>query len=99
MSIYTIYTEKEQSQGRVDCIVETDKYIYIFEFKLDGTAEAALQQIEDKGYARPYGADPRKLYRIGAIVFLLRQALLTIGRWEGEATPGIHLLCSVPLSV
>ena len=40
MSIYTVYTEKEQSQGRVDCIVETDKYIYIFEFKLDGTTEA-----------------------------------------------------------
>ena len=66
MSIYTVYTEKEQSQGRVDCIVETDKYIYVFEFKLDGTAEAALKQIEDKGYARPYGADPRTLYRIGA---------------------------------
>ena len=66
MSIYTVYTEKEQSQGRVDCIVETDKYIYIFEFKLDGTAEAALKQIEEKGYARPYEADARKLYCIGA---------------------------------
>ena len=66
MSVYTVYTEKEQSQGRVDCIVETDKYVYVFEFKLDGTAEAALKQIEDKGYARPYEADVRKLYRIGA---------------------------------
>ena len=66
MSIYTVYTEKEQSQGRVDCIVETDKYIYVFEFKLDGTTEAALKQIEEKGYARPYEADARKLYRIGA---------------------------------
>ena len=35
------------------------------EFKLDGTADEALQQIEDKGYARPYEADERKLYRIG----------------------------------
>ena len=66
MSVYTVYTEKEQSQGRVDCIVETDKYVYIFEFKLDGTAESALKQIEEKGYARPYGADSRTLYRIGA---------------------------------
>ncbi len=65
MSIYTVYTEKEQSQGRLDCIVETDKYVYIFEFKLDGTAEAALKQIEEKGYARPYEVDARKLYRIG----------------------------------
>lgn len=37
-----------------------------FEFKLDGTAAEGLRQIEDKGYARPYGADPRKLYKIGA---------------------------------
>ena len=37
----------------------------IFEFKLDGTADEALQQIEDKGYARLYEADERKLYRIG----------------------------------
>ena len=66
MSIYTVYTEKEQSQGRVDCIVETDKYVYIFEFKLDGTTEAAIKQIEEKGYTRPYEADARKLYRIGA---------------------------------
>ena len=67
MSLYTVYTEKEQSEGRVDCIVETDKYVYIFEFKLDGTAGEALAQIEAKGYARPYEADARKLFRIGAV--------------------------------
>ena len=67
VSIYTVYTEKEQSEGRVDCIVETDKYVYIFEFKLDGTAAEALAQIEAKGYARPYEADARKLFRIGAV--------------------------------
>ena len=67
MSLYTVYTEKEQSEGRVDCIVETDKYVYIFEFKLDGTASEALAQIEAKGYARPYEADARKLFRIGAV--------------------------------
>ena len=65
LSVYTVYSEKEQSQGRVDCIVETSDYIYIFEFKLDGSAEQALQQIKDKGYAKPYLADPRKLYQIG----------------------------------
>ena len=67
VSVYTVYTEKEQSEGRVDCIVETDKYVYIFEFKLDGTASEALAQIEAKGYARPYEADARKLFRIGAV--------------------------------
>ena len=67
VSIYTVYTEKEQSEGRVDCIVETDKYVYVFEFKLDGTASEALAQIEAKGYARPYEADARRLFRIGAV--------------------------------
>lgn len=65
ISCYTVYTEKEQSEGRVDCIVEVPGYVYIFEFKLDGTAAEALAQIESKGYARPYAADPRRLYRIG----------------------------------
>ena len=65
ISCYTVYTEKQQSEGRVDCIVETPDYIYIFEFKLDGTADEALAQIEEKGYARPYEADNRPLYQIG----------------------------------
>ena len=67
VSCYTVYTEKQQSERRVDCIVETPNYIYIFEFKLDGTADEALQQIEDKGYARPYEADSRKLFKIGTV--------------------------------
>ena len=50
VSVYTVYTEKEQSEGRVDCIVETPDYVYIFEFKLDGSANEALKQIEEKNY-------------------------------------------------
>ena len=42
-----------------------EDYIYIIELKIDNTAEAALQQIEDKCYARPFAADPRKLFKIG----------------------------------
>ena len=65
MSVYTVCIEREQSEGRVDCVVETPKHVYIFEFKLDGSAEKALQQIEEKGYARPYEADSRAVYKIG----------------------------------
>ncbi|MCI5707007.1 MAG: ATP-binding protein [Odoribacter sp.] len=65
MSVYTVLVEKEQSEGRVDCIVETPQYVYIFEFKLDGTAADALRQIEEKGYARPYESDARQLYKVG----------------------------------
>ena len=65
ISTFLIYTEKAQSQGRVDCVVETPRFIYIFEFKLDGSASEALKQIEENGYAREYATDSRKLYRIG----------------------------------
>lgn len=65
VSVYTVYTEKAQSKGRVGCIVETKKHVYIFEFKLDGSAEDALRQIEEKGYARPFGSDGRTVHKIG----------------------------------
>ena len=65
LSTYMVYTEKQLSQGRADCIIEAEKFVYIFEFKLDGTADVALQQIEDRGYALPYANDPRTLYKIG----------------------------------
>ena len=65
ISTYLVYVEKQQSQGRVDCVIETDKFIYILEFKLDGSAEEALQQINDKGYVREYASDSRKLFKIG----------------------------------
>lgn len=65
ISSYTVFIEKEQSEGRVDCIVETTHDVYIFEFKLDGSAEEAIQQIEDKGYAREYESDPRRIHKIG----------------------------------
>ena len=66
ISCYTVYTEKQLSEGRADCIIETDGYVYIFEFKLDGTATEALQQIHDRGYGKAYEADPRPTYLIGA---------------------------------
>lgn len=64
-SCYITYIEKEQSYGRLDCCVETPKYVYVFEFKLDGSAEAALQQIDDKGYATEFLASGKKIYKIG----------------------------------
>ena len=63
---WKVYAEKASGRGRADCIVETDSHVYIFEFKLDGSAEDALRQIEEKGYARPYASDTRSVIRIGA---------------------------------
>lgn len=62
------YTQAEYhtSKGRIDLLVKTDKYIYIMEFKLDGTAEQALQQINEKNYSAPFASDSRTIIKIGA---------------------------------
>lgn len=60
-----IRSEDTQSRGRVDCILEMEKYVYIFEFKLDKSPEEALRQIEERGYARPYAIDSRQVVCIG----------------------------------
>ncbi len=57
--------EYHTSEGRIDLVLQTDKFIYIMEFKLNGTAEEALQQINDKHYALPFEMDERKLFKIG----------------------------------
>ncbi|MCS2442378.1 PD-(D/E)XK nuclease domain-containing protein [Bacteroides uniformis] len=61
------YTQVEYhtSEGRVDLVLKTDRYIYIMEFKFEGTAEEALRQIDEKHYAQPFEADGRPLFRIG----------------------------------
>lgn len=66
-SLLGFYTEAEYhtSQGRIDMVVKTKEYIYVMEFKLEGTAEEAIKQINEKQYAAPFASDPRKLYKIG----------------------------------
>lgn len=57
--------EVQSARGRADAVVKTPKYIYVFEFKLNGTAEDALKQIDEKGYLIPYQADGREVIKIG----------------------------------
>ena len=57
-------TEVHSAKRRADAIVQTPDYVYVFEFKLGGTAEEALQQINDKGYAEPFKADSRKIIKV-----------------------------------
>ena len=65
LGFYSTVAEKETSEGRIDCVVECPDCVYIIEFKLNGSAEAALKQIEDKGYTKPYAADNRKVIALG----------------------------------
>ena len=74
-----IINEKTQAVGRVDCIIELKDYVYIFEFKLDGSADEALQQIEEKNYAKPYLADKRKVICIGVN---FSSTTMTVEEWK-----------------
>lgn len=60
-----VRAEYHTSRGRIDLVMQTDDYTYVMEFKLDGTAEDALQQISDKDYALPFVTDATKVVRIG----------------------------------
>ena len=78
LSCYTTLIEKQNSKGRADIIVESDNDIYIFEFKLDGSVEEALKQIEEQQYALPYLNDPRSVHKIGVNI---SSATRTVDSW------------------
>ncbi|MEE1089734.1 MAG: AAA family ATPase, partial [Bacteroidaceae bacterium] len=67
MGLY-IQAEYRTSRGRIDLLIGTDKYVYIIELKLDGSAEEALAQINAKDYALPFAVDGREVVKIGANV-------------------------------
>ena len=58
-------TEVRTSDGRIDILVRTDRYVYIMELKYDSSADEALAQIERKGYALPWAIDSREVIEIG----------------------------------
>ena len=70
--------EYNTSRGRVDLVLKTSDYIYVMEFKLDGTAEEAMAQIDEKGYASAFAADGRKVVKVGVN---FSSETRTIDRW------------------
>ncbi len=61
-----VVCEQHTSEGRSDIVIETTDYVYIMEFKVNGSAEEALKQIEEKGYAQRYRAGKAQIIEIGA---------------------------------
>ena len=82
---FVVRTEEASAAGRSDMVVETERAVYVFEFKLDGTVDDALEQIDGKGYLIPYlgrkGADgkPKDLYKVGVN---FDGATRTLGGWK-----------------
>lgn len=62
---FYIEAERRTSDGRIDAVVKTQDYIFVFEFKLDKPAQEALEQIDNKEYMLPFSVDGRKLFKIG----------------------------------
>ncbi len=60
-----VEVERHTTNGRMDILVQTKDFIYIFELKIDKSADVALQQIDEKGYAKPFANDLRHLFKIG----------------------------------
>jgi hypothetical protein len=76
-----VNAEVRNAVGATDVVIKTPKYIYIVEIKIDATPEVALAQIEEKGYATPFLADGRKLFKIGVN---FSTASRTIEAWKVE---------------
>ena len=74
-------TEVKSAVGRADVVIKMQDAIYVLEFKMNGTAEEALAQINSKGYAIPYEADHRKVVKVG---INFDSTTRTIGDWEIE---------------
>lgn len=73
--------ERHSARGSADMTIQTDKYIYIIEFKVDKSPEVALRQIEEKGYAKPFARDSRQLIKVG-VEFSLEARNIT--NWEAK---------------
>ena len=58
--------EQRTSDGRIDITLETERNVFIFEFKVDSSAEDAIRQIRDKEYWLPYSSSGKEIFLIGA---------------------------------
>ena len=58
-------SEVRIAHGRIDTMVETKKFVYCFEFKLNEPAKKALEQINSKDYFLPWKGSGKQLFKIG----------------------------------
>ena len=78
---YHVEIESHTNKGRMDMTVKTKDYIYIFEFKFNKSAEEAMAQINEKGYAEPCLSDGRSIVKVGVN---FSTACRNIDRWVVE---------------
>lgn len=79
-----VEAEARTSSGRIDAVVKAGTHIYIFEFKLDGSAEAALDQIRDKEYWLKHRAEGKDITLVGASFGAAERNLV---EWKSASPP------------
>ena len=77
-------SEIATESGRIDAVVKTKDRIYVFEFKLRGTAAEAMAQIHDKRYFEKYLADSRQITLVAAA---FDKKSRNIGKWLAKPVP------------
>ena len=83
-SLFGRYVEVEvhTPTGRVDIVMKTEKAIYLFELKLNMSAQAAMKQIDLKDYASKFALSGLPIVKVGINFDPERR---TIGDWKVEA--------------
>ena len=83
-SMLNVYAETQVkcAKGRADMVVWMPDAIYVMELKVNDTAESALKQIDEKGYAKPFATDGRKIVKIG---IKFSPETMTVEDWAIEA--------------
>ena len=61
----TVAAEEGSARGYADAIIETKTFVWVFEFKFNKSAAAAVRQIREKGYADQYKGDKRPVTLVG----------------------------------
>ncbi len=77
-----IKVEEESAHGRADVVITLPSVVYVMELKFDGSADAALRQIDEKGYLIPYTADGKRLVKVG-VNYSSEERTITEWRMEG----------------
>lgn len=71
----------QTASGRIDLMIKTPEYLYLFEFKVNKSAEGAMAQINDRDFLLPFRADGRKIIKVGAN---FDDAIRSISAWLVE---------------
>ena len=83
----TVFSELQNAHGRLDTVCVARKAVYIFEFKINSTAAAALTQIKAQNYAAQFKVQEKEFYIIGVNFVTADKKIndILVEKWENGA--------------